>query len=216
MADAANNRRRGRPPGGRPRPFLPADEVAGSTWPVEPTRQEVRVVVGLGNAESRYARTRHNVGAVAVARAAERLGLRPQPGATPVAGGRGGLVLPSGYMNESGRAVRRAVERWRPAPQGLLVVHDDLELPTGVVLEKLGGGHGGHNGLRDVIAALGSGAFRRLRIGIGRPPGRLDPADYVLAPFQAAEREAIEAAIDRASDLVVAFFQELGGLAGAT
>src|SRR5918912_3087209 len=136
-----------------------------------------RVVVGLGNAERQYLRTRHNVGGRAVSLAIERLGLRPMPGLVPVPLSRSGFVLPSGFMNDSGGPVRRAVERWRPAAAGLLVVHDDLELPLGEVREKEGGGHGGHNGLRDVMARLGSGAFQRLRIGIGRPPGRQDAAD---------------------------------------
>ncbi len=166
-----------------------------------------RVVVGLGNAERRYAHTRHNVGARSVARAMQRLGLRPGRGASPLPGTRAGFVLPAGFMNESGAAVRRAVERWRPTSQGLLVVHDELELPVGALREKEGGGHGGHNGLRDIIAALGTGEFRRLRIGIGRPPGRMDPADFVLAPFRPDERAAIEAAIEDASERVLAFVE---------
>jgi PTH1 family peptidyl-tRNA hydrolase len=164
-----------------------------------------RVVVGLGNAERQYARSRHNVGARAVAAAIERLGLRPLPGLVPVPLSRSGFVLPSGFMNDSGGPVRKAVERWRPTAAGLLVVHDDLDLPLGEVREKDGGGHGGHNGLRDVMARLGSGAFRRLRIGIGRPPGRQDPADYVLSTFRPEEREPIEAAIAQAADQIVAF-----------
>jgi PTH1 family peptidyl-tRNA hydrolase len=166
-----------------------------------------RVVVGLGNAERGYARSRHNAGAMAVARAAERLGLRPAAGAIPIPGSRSGLVLPSGFMNESGGPVRRAVERWRPTAMGLLVVHDEMDLPFAEVQPKDGGGHGGHNGLRDVMGALGTGAFQRLRIGIGRPPGRMDPADYVLAAFRPEEREALDAAIEQASDFILAFLE---------
>jgi PTH1 family peptidyl-tRNA hydrolase len=164
-----------------------------------------RLVVGLGNAERSYARSRHNVGARAVAAAMHRLGLRPEPGLVPLPLSRSGFVLPSGFMNDSGGPVRRAVERWRPTAEGLLVVHDDLDLPLGEVRERSGGGHGGHNGLRDVMARLGSGAFQRLRIGIGRPPGRMDPSDYVLATFRPEEREAIERAIDHAAERIVAF-----------
>ena len=164
-----------------------------------------RVVVGLGNHEPAYARTRHNAGAMAVRRAAERLGLQPRAGLVPIPLSRSGLVLPSGFMNESGGPVRRAVERWRPTAEGLLVVHDDLDLPLGTVQAKDGGGHGGHNGLRDVQAALGSGAFQRLRIGIGRPPGRMDPADYVLAPFRPEEREDLERALNEAAEHIVQF-----------
>jgi PTH1 family peptidyl-tRNA hydrolase len=164
-----------------------------------------RVVVGLGNAERRYQRTRHNVGARALSQAAERLGVRPAPGLVPLPLTRSGLVFPDGFMNDSGATVLRAVERWRPTAEGLLVVHDDLDLPLGEVRERSGGGHGGHNGLRDIVQRLGSGDFRRLRIGIGRPPGGMDPADYVLATFRPDEFDAINAAIDRAADLIVDF-----------
>jgi PTH1 family peptidyl-tRNA hydrolase len=108
-------------------------------------------------------------------------------------------------MNDSGQIVLKAVERWRPTGEGLLVVHDDLDLPLGEVREREGGGHGGHNGLRDVMQRLGTGDFRRLRIGIGRPPGSMDPADYVLATFRPDEREAVDAAIAQAVEMIVGF-----------
>src|SRR5919198_6076214 len=136
-----------------------------------------------------------------------RLGLRPEPGLVPLPLSRSGFVLPGGFMNDSGGPVRRAVERWRPTAEGLLVVHDDLDLPVGEVRERAGGGHGGHNGLRDIIARLGTGAFGRLRIGIGRPPGSMDPADYVLATFRPDEREAIEAALTQAAEMIVGFIE---------
>jgi PTH1 family peptidyl-tRNA hydrolase len=166
-----------------------------------------RVVVGLGNAERRYARTRHNVGARAVAEAMDRLSLRSQPGLNPVPLTRSGFVLPDGFMNDSGQIVLKAVERWRPQSAGLLVVHDDLDLALGEVRERDGGGHGGHNGLRDIMQRLGTGNFKRLRIGIGRPPGSMDPADYVLATFRPDEFDAINEAIARAAELIVAFVQ---------
>jgi PTH1 family peptidyl-tRNA hydrolase len=166
------------------------------------------VVVGLGNSERAYARTRHNLGAMAVARAVERLGLRAAPGLTPLPEGRTAFVLPTGFMNESGSPVRRAVERWRPAPHGLLIVHDDMALPLGAVREKEGGGHGGHNGLRDVMAALGTGAFKRLRLGIGRPLGRTDPANYVLSPFRPEERDAVELLLEQASEAILTFTRQ--------
>ena len=122
---------------------------------------------------------------------------------------RSGFVLPAGFMNDSGGLVLKAVERWRPRAEGLLVVHDDLDLRLGEIREKLGGGHGGHNGLRDIQARLGTGAFARLRIGIGRPPGGIDPADFVLAKFRPDEREAIDAAIARAADVIVRFSEPL-------
>ena len=166
-----------------------------------------RVVVGLGNAEQRYARTRHNLGARAVAEAMSRLNLKPAPGLVPIPMSRSGFVLPSGFMNDSGQIVSKAVERWRPTANGLLIVHDDLDLPLGEVREREGGGHGGHNGLRDIGQRLGTASFRRLRIGIGRPPGSMDPADFVLATFRPDEFEAVNAAVNRAADLILDFVQ---------
>jgi peptidyl-tRNA hydrolase, PTH1 family len=167
-----------------------------------------RVVVGLGNAERQYQRTRHNLGARAVSEAISRLGLRPAPGLVPLPMSRSGFVLPDGFMNDSGQLVLKGVERWRPSAEGLLVVHDDLDLPLGEVRERDGGGHGGHNGLRDIIKRLGTGAFQRLRIGIGRPSGGMDPADYVLATLRPEEREPIDAAIQQAVELIVRFVDE--------
>src|SRR5690242_17971467 len=132
-----------------------------------------RVVVGLGNAERQYARTRHNLGARAVSEAMSRLSLPLKPGLNPVPMTRSGFVLPDGFMNDRGQIVLKAVESWRPTASGLLVVHDELDLPLGEVREREGGGHGGHNGLRDIVQRLGTGVFRRLRIGIGRPPGSM-------------------------------------------
>ncbi|MBV9580395.1 MAG: aminoacyl-tRNA hydrolase [Chloroflexi bacterium] len=166
-----------------------------------------RVVVGLGNAERHYARTRHNLGARAVTEAMSKLGLRIQPGLNPVPLSRSGFVLPDGFMNDSGRIVLKAVERWRPRAAGLLVVHDDLDLPLGEVKERDGGGHGGHNGLRDVMQRLGTGSFKRLRIGIGRPPGSMDPANFVLATFRPDEFDAVSAAVEAAAELIVAFVE---------
>jgi PTH1 family peptidyl-tRNA hydrolase len=170
-----------------------------------------RVVVGLGNAERQYQRTRHNIGARAVTEAIARIGLRPTPGLLPLPMTRSGFVLPDGFMNDSGQLVLRAVERWRPTADGLLVVHDDLELPLGEVRERDGGGHGGHNGLRDIIQRLGSAAFRRLRIGIGRPSDAVEPAAYVLATFRPDEFEAVNAAVARATDLILTFIEKNDG-----
>lgn len=167
-----------------------------------------RVVVGLGNAERHYQRTRHNLGARAVSEAMTRLGLRPAPGLVPLPMSRSGFVLPDGFMNDSGQIVLRAVERWRPTSTCLLVVHDDLDLPLGEVRERDGGGHGGHNGLRDIMQRVGTGSFQRLRIGIGRPPGSMDPADYVLATFRPDEFDTVNDAVDRAAELIVRFVDE--------
>jgi PTH1 family peptidyl-tRNA hydrolase len=167
-----------------------------------------RVVVGLGNAERQYQRTRHNLGARAVTEALDRLGLRAMPGLIPVPLSRSGFVLPDGFMNDSGQVVLRAVERWRPASSGLMVVHDDLDLPLGEVRKREGGGHGGHNGLRDIVQRLGTGDFQRLRIGIGRPSNGIDAADYVLATFRPDEFEAVNSAVSRAADLILEFVEE--------
>jgi PTH1 family peptidyl-tRNA hydrolase len=166
-----------------------------------------RVVVGLGNAERRYARTRHNLGARAVAEAISRLGLKATPGLVPKPLTRSGFALPDGYMNDSGQLVLRAVERWRPTAAGLLVVHDDLELPLGEVRQREGGGHGGHNGLRDIGQRLGTAGFQRLRIGIGRPPAGTDVAEFVLATFRPDEFDVISAAVDQAAEIIVEFVQ---------
>jgi PTH1 family peptidyl-tRNA hydrolase len=133
------------------------------------------------------------------------MGFRPMAGLVAVPMSRSGFVLPDGFMNDSGRSVLKAVERWRPTAAGLLVVHDDLDLPLGEVREREGGGHGGHNGLRDVMLRLGTGSFRRLRIGIGRPAGDTEPAEYVLSTFRPEERDAIESALDQAASIIVEF-----------
>jgi PTH1 family peptidyl-tRNA hydrolase len=114
-------------------------------------------------------------------------------------------------MNDSGQIVLKAVERWRPTAEGLLVVHDDLDVPLGEVRERAGGGHGGHNGLRDIVQRLGTGDFLRLRIGIGRPPGNRDPAEYVLATFRPEERPAIDDAVAQAAELIVRFVESPAG-----
>jgi PTH1 family peptidyl-tRNA hydrolase len=95
-----------------------------------------------------------------------------------------------------------------------LIVHDDLDLALGEVRERDGGGHGGHNGLRDIMMRLGTGDFRRLRIGIGRPPGAMDAAEYVLATFKPDERAAVDAAIDEAAELIVRFVESPTAVAG--
>jgi PTH1 family peptidyl-tRNA hydrolase len=119
-----------------------------------------------------------------------------------------------GFMNDSGELALRAVERWRPTADGLFIVHDELDLPIGEVREREGGGHGGHNGLRDIIARLGTGDFHRLRIGIGRPPGGMDAADYVLGTLRPEEREPLENAVERAAELIVEFIESTTTAAG--
>ena len=183
------------PPDRRPEP---AAQRLGLLATGNPT---TRVVVGLGNAEREYQRTRHNLGAMAVARAVEAMGLRPGPGAIPIPASRSGFVLPSGFMNDSGGPVRRAVERWRPTAQGLLIVHDELDLPLGSVKLKRGGGEAGHNGLKSITAELGTRDYARLRVGVGRP-GEGEVSDYLLAPLSGPRATELEQSLDDVRDAI--------------
>ncbi|MCS7177911.1 MAG: aminoacyl-tRNA hydrolase [Anaerolineae bacterium] len=163
------------------------------------------LIVGLGNPGVRYARNRHNVGARCVFRMATVHGLefsRRQKNAR-VAQGRIGdipvlLAIPQTFMNESGRAVAPLARLYQVPLEHLLVVHDDLDLPPGTLRLRPDGGDGGHRGMRSIIEHLGTQHFPRLRIGIGRPPGHLDPADYVLQDFAPNEEAVVEATIERA------------------
>jgi len=178
------------------------------------------LAVGLGNPGPEYEGTRHNVGADAVSRLARRHGerLRPERGSrAAVASVRLGghplvLAVPQTYMNDSGLAVAALVRRRHLADDGpldrLVVVHDELDLPTGTVRVKLGGGTAGHNGLRSIGSHLHRLDFVRVRIGIGRPPGRMAGADYVLRRPSRLEREELDVAIETAGDAVVAVHEE--------
>ena len=152
----------------------------------------VRLVVGLGNPGAKYARTRHNAGQRVVEDLAVRLGAgrfaARYAGEYAEARGPHGplaLLVPTTYMNDSGSSVGPAAGVLHAAPDQVLVVHDDIDVPFGEVRGKRGGGHGGHNGLRSLIAALGSPDFLRVRVGVGRPPAdfRGDEADWVLRAF---------------------------------
>lgn len=110
------------------------------------------------------------------------------------------LAVPSGYMNTSGGPVAGLMRYYKSTPERVIVLHDDLDLPEGALRLKRGGGHGGHNGLRDIHKALGTPEFHRVRIGIGRPPGRMDPADYVLRPIPSAQRAEWELTRSQAID----------------
>ena len=169
------------------------------------------LVVGLGNPEAEYAGTRHNLGADAVRRLAQRHGVALKrhktgsqvadtflrPGGDPVS-----LIVPVGYMNTSGDPVQRAVAFYKTGLDRLVVVHDDLDLEFGAVRLKRGGGTAGHNGLKDIQRRCGSPGFLRVRMGIGRPPGRMDPASYVLKPFAARDRDEADLLRERAADAI--------------
>ncbi|WP_066514962.1 aminoacyl-tRNA hydrolase [Curtobacterium ammoniigenes] len=169
------------------------------------------VVVGLGNPGPDYAGNRHNVGQMVLDELARRMGssFRRHKTPTEVAEGRtspGGprlvLAKPRSFMNTSGGPVSAVLRFYDVAPDRLIVVHDELDIPFDVVRLKSGGGHGGHNGLRDIIKAVGTPDFTRVRVGVGRPPGRQDPADFVLHDFSSTERRALPLLVDRAADAV--------------
>jgi PTH1 family peptidyl-tRNA hydrolase len=169
------------------------------------------LVVGLGNPGAEFERTRHNLGADALRLVAQRLGrdLRAEKGTRSVvaqadaAGRRVVLAVPMTYMNESGLAVSALVRRFRLASiDRLVVVHDELDLPSGRVKVKVGGGTAGNNGLKSVHAHLHDPGYVRVRIGIGKPPGREAGADYVLKRPGRAERETLDVAVQEAADAV--------------
>lgn len=182
--------------------------IPDSTTPPDPTLPVM--VVGLGNPGPTYARTRHNVGFfvadLLAARMAGRFSAHKRSNAEVcegrLVGRRTVLVKPRSFMNVSGGPVTAALRFFSVGPGELLVAHDDLDLPLGVVRLKRGGGEGGHNGLRSISKSLDSKDYLRVRVGIGRPPGRMDPADYVLKPFAVAERPAVALACEEAADAV--------------
>lgn len=168
------------------------------------------LIVGLGNPGPRYAATRHNIGYAVVELIALRVAgraarfkahrsrceiMETRLGGVPVV-----LARPMSYMNESGGPVNAAARFFKVPIERIVAVHDDLDLPFGALRVKRGGGEGGHNGLRSMSSALGSKEYARVRFGIGRPPGRQDPADFVLREFGSAERKQLPYLIDRAAD----------------
>ncbi len=174
-------------------------------------------MVGLGNPGREYEGTRHNVGADAVRllgeRHGERLraekGLRAEVAPWRAAQGLVALAVPSTYMNDSGLAVAALVRRFGVADVGrLVVVHDELDLPAGRVKVKAGGGTAGHNGLRSIHAHLHDTGYVRVRIGIGKPPGRQSGADFVLRRPGVAERTLLDVAVERAADAVESIVAE--------
>src|SRR5664280_1019321 len=164
-----------------------------------------RLVIGLGNPGSEYAATRHNAGFMVIDLLAETLGAaywKDEAGAktAKVRFGDGDLVLakPQAFMNVSGKSVKRLLERYDVPIDEVVVVHDDLDLGPGDVRAKKAGGHGGHNGLRSLHDAVGD-SYLRVRVGIGRPPGRMDPADYVLEPLRGEKLERLEGSVPTAA-----------------
>jgi peptidyl-tRNA hydrolase, PTH1 family len=185
------------------------------------------LVVGLGNPGPAYAGNRHNVGAMVVDLLGARVGgtfgthraraavlegrLGTSPGGAP--GPRLVLAKPSSYMNESGGPVSGLVRFYDVRPERLIVLHDEIDLAPAALRLKLGGGEGGHNGLRSISRSLGTRDYLRVRVGIGRPPGRQDPADFVLRDFSAAERAELGVLLEEAADATEQLVLE--GLAAA-
>ncbi|GAA2726820.1 aminoacyl-tRNA hydrolase [Cellulomonas aerilata] len=177
------------------------------------------LVVGLGNPGPAYAGNRHNVGQMVLDELARRAGtgfssravggaraataearLGVLPGGAP--GPRVVLAKPSTYMNVSGGPVAGLVQYFGVTPEHVVVVHDELDIPFADIRLKIGGGEGGHNGLRDITKALGTKDYVRVRVGVGRPPGRMDAADYVLKDFAGPERKELPWLVDAAADAV--------------
>lgn len=169
-----------------------------------------RIVVGLGNPGPEYAFTRHNAGFLVVDLLGENLRAtywKDQAGAKVALVRLGDedvvLAKPQTFMNVSGASVARLADAYDADPADIIVVHDDIDLPAGAVRCKRGGGHGGHNGLRSVHEKLGSDAYLRVRVGVGRPHGRIDPADWVLQPLRGEAAEQFEASIPHAAQAVL-------------
>ncbi len=165
---------------------------------------QLRLVVGLGNPGAEYAETRHNAGFWFCERLARELGVglvkesRFHGLAAHARAAKLRLLTPSTFMNDSGRAVQALTHFHHIAPAEMLVVHDELDLPPGQMRLKFGGGLGGHNGLKDITAQLGTQDYWRLRIGIGHPGERHEVVNYVLKPPRKEEQSAINACLDRA------------------
>ena len=178
------------------------------------------LVVGLGNPGPTYAGTRHNAGAMVADVLADRVRgkfkshkARADVVETRFGGARVVLAKPRSYMNESGGPVVALRDFFKLPVERIVAVHDELDLDFGTLRLKLGGGDNGHNGLKSLRRSLGSGEFYRVRVGIGRPPGRQNPADWVLRDFSPAERKELGLTIERAADAVEALIAD--GLASA-
>lgn len=173
------------------------------------------LVVGLGNPGPAYQGNRHNVGFMVLDLLAGRVGgkFSSHKARAGVVEGRLGprrvvLAEPKTYMNESGGPVAGLCSFFKVPVEQVVVVHDELDLPYGTLRLKRGGGDNGHNGLRSISRSLGSQEYLRVRFGIGRPPGRMDPADYVLRDFAGAERKDLDYHVDRAADAVEALVRD--------
>jgi PTH1 family peptidyl-tRNA hydrolase len=175
------------------------------------------VVVGLRNPGRKYQGTRHNIGAEVVDVLAERWGAPFKAGPSrigaEIAAHRVGdqavmLVKPYAYMNQSGPAVVAALRYFKAGTDDLLVIHDDIDLPFARLRLHSGRGAGGHNGVRSIVGATASKDFWRLKVGVGRPPERIDPADFVLRAFASAEREEVDFLVRDGADVIESFLSD--------
>ena len=176
----------------------------------------MKLIVGLGNPGRAYRWTRHNMGFWLVERFAKELGVdlsrrgflsvygRAKMGSEEII-----LAKPQTFMNLSGEAVRRLLHFFKVPPGNLIILHDDLDLPFGRIRIRLRGGHGGHQGVKSIVEALGNDGFVRLKVGIGRPTDHSqDPADYVLEPLRGGEKEELKAAVERALEALEVLLRE--------
>lgn len=198
-------RRLGRVPAGGAAVMDEDEQMSGEVW----------LVAGLGNPGPSYAGNRHNIGYLVADVLAERMGARfraHKSGRADVVEGRLGLIGPDtprvvlararGYMNTTGGPIKQLATFYKVQPDHLIVIHDELDIPFGALRIKLGGGDNGHNGLRSLRSSLGSGDFYRIRVGIGRPPGRQDVSDFVLSDFSSTERKELSLLTVEAADAV--------------
>lgn len=168
----------------------------------------MHLVVGLGNPGARYAKTRHNVGFRVVERLAGRAGAPAEKklfgalvGDAVLGGKKATLAMPQQFMNVSGQPTASLLGYYKVPAADLVVIHDDMDLPLGRLRVRVGGGHGGHNGIRDIQRTCGA-EFVRIRMGVGRPPPQWDPADYVLSSFTPEEEPVVQSMVDTAADAV--------------
>lgn len=172
--------------------------------------EDTWLVIGLGNPGAEYATTRHNAGYFVLDELASRMGAHlkrhKRANAEAAEGRLGGQRVVLGrsrtYMNESGGPVKALMDFYRITPERLIVIHDELDIDPGALRVKLGGGDGGHNGLKSIRRSIGTGDFTRVRFGIGRPPGRQDAASFVLKPFSAEQRRELPLLVVEAADAV--------------
>jgi len=178
---------------------------------------ETWLIVGLGNPGAEYAHNRHNVGQMVLDELAHRVGggfkshkSRAQvlEGRLGIGGPRVVLAKPMSYMNVSGGPVSALAKFYDVEPARVIAVHDEIDIPFNTIKLKIGGGEGGHNGLRDISKALATKDYLRVRVGVGRPPGRMDTADFVLRDFATSEKKELPFLIDEAADAVEALVRE--------